>query len=167
MRNPKVWALALGLMCATAAHANGVLEYAKSGGVKRCLPVIQKLSEYLIGANKEAYGAHSVRGLVGADGKLFTAVIERNEPSYTSLASMSVAPLPDGTCSAVYEQIYNASVSCTQMALLLPIYKLRTTLNKEVAVYEHQSDDTQTVYMMPTPNGCLLVKKGIWPSVAP
>lgn len=168
MSNPKAWALALGLMWATAAHANLVLEHAQSAGVKRCLPVVQKISAFLVGAKKEAHGAHSLWGRVGADGKLFTAFVERNEPDYTYLASISVAPLPDGTCSAVYEQIYNAPVPCAQMASMLPGYRYRAVLNKEVSVYDNSSIDTAMIYLMPAPpNGCLMVKKEVWLSAVP
>lgn len=167
MSNPKVWGVAMGLMCATAAHANLVLEHAQSAGVKRCLPIVRQLSEFLIEDKKDAHGAHSQWGRVGADGKLFTSVIERNDPNYTVVASMSVAPLPGGACTAVYEQIYNIPLPCAQAASLLTNHKNRGVINRDVSLYEHLSSDTVMIYMMQASNGCLVVKKEVWPSVTP
>ena len=96
--------LALGVLFSTVAFAeNGVVEQAKKSGVKKCLPAVKFMADFLIENGNS--GSHSIWHSSNADKQIFTTVIERNFSDGVLLSNLTVAPVSSGQCAAVYDQI--------------------------------------------------------------
>ncbi len=136
---------------------NIALEQAKEAGVKKCLPAIKSISDFII--ENGNHGAHSFWSSQKPDDQLFTSTVERNFSDGKLLTSISVAPVKTGECAIVYEQVGFYPKSCVAVSKeTFSKYQYKGELNKEVVILQSTS---ATVYLMPVEGGCVTMKKEI------
>lgn len=165
MRDLALLVLVVGILLAPAAWAeNVVVDQAAKAGVKKCLPAIRRVSEFLI-EDGDA-GAHAVWSTKNADKQVFTAVVERNFADGVLLTSMTVSPIATGECAAVYEQVSYSPRSCIAVAKeTFGNYDYKHSVNKSVVVL--QMNDIH-VYLLPAEGGgCVSIKKEVVMEASP
>lgn len=145
------------------AAENVVVENATKAGIKKCLPAIKYMSNFLI--KDGDHGAHSQHSVSDPNNQIFTTFIERNYSDGELYTNLVVAPTTSGKCAAAYDQINYHPKSCTAVSKETYVnFKYVGTLNKKAVGL--QSDDV-TVYLIPTDNGCISVKKEILMDASP
>ncbi len=143
------------LVSSLAMAENNVIAQAKKAGVKRCLPAVGAISNYLVGT--DPHGVDSFR-TAKPDQQPFSATIERNAADGVALSSVTVTPLKDGDCALNYDQINWYNAACLVVAQeLYPKHRYRGVLSKKVILLEGAA----TVYLLPAGEGCLALKKEV------
>lgn len=143
------------LATADAVAQNQVVEQAQKAGVKRCLPAVAAISNYLIGADPHGVDSFRTRK---PDEQPFSATIERDTADGVALSSVTVTPLQDGDCALSYDQINWYNSSCLVVAKeLYPQHQYRGVLSKKVILLEGAA----SVYLLPAGDGCLVLKKEV------
>ena len=144
---------------------NTVVNQAATAGVKRCLPAVKNMADFLI-ENGNA-GSHSVWNSNTPDKQIFTSVIERNFNDGVLLSSLTVSPVPSGACAAVYDQISYSPKSCIAVSKeTFGKYEYKDSVNKEVIVLE--SKEGVNVYLLPAEGGgCVSLKKEVLMDATP
>lgn len=159
MRHLAFIALMLGsVLSSSVAADNAVVNQAAGSGVKKCLPAVRSISDFLIRDGNA--GAHSVWNSNTPDKQIFTSVIERNFIDGILLTNLTVSPVASGQCAVVYDQIKYSSKSCVAVSKEnFENYEYKDSLNKEVVVL--QSGGVY-VYLLPAEGGgCVSLKKEI------
>lgn len=129
---------------------------AKKAGIKKCLPAIQKISEFLVKDAK--IGTHSRWSRNSPDTSAFSTVIEANVSDGTILMNLNVTPTLGGNCYIEYESIFHFNKSCLAASQSLKDAKYVGELNKEIAVLSQGNVDT---YLIPNGNECTMVRKEV------
>ena len=145
------------LMASPAPAAdNQVVIQAREAGVGHCLPVVETLSNFLIGTAR--HGTDDVWATTNTDQQLYTTTIERSDRQGIQLSSLSVAPVAAGGCSAVYEQVQWFDSSCLVVAQeIYGNFTYKGVLADKVAVLGGPA----SVYLYPAGSGCLAIKKEV------
>lgn len=145
------------LLATTSVIAqNDVVTRAKKAGVKRCLPAINALSGFIIG--QEKHGSHDVWQNGNANKGVFSSTIERDAKQGSSLTSLTVAPVQNGKCSTVYDQVQWFDRPCLEVAKKhFPNFSYQGLLAKRVMLLQGPA----TLYLQPAGDGCLSLKKQI------
>lgn len=158
-------ALAMGATFSASVSAeNVVVNQASKAGVKKCLPAVKNMADFLIKDGNA--GSHSVWNSKNPDQQVFTAVIERNFSDGILLSSLTVSPVASGQCAAVYDQIIYSPKSCIAVSKeTFGTYKYRFSVNKDVVMLE--SGDV-SVYLLPAEGGgCVTLKKEVLMDATP
>jgi hypothetical protein len=144
------------MVCSAAAADNQVVIQARKAGIGQCLPVVETLSDFLIGTAR--HGADDAWATKNSDQQLYTTTIERADRQGTQLSSLSVAPVAAGGCSAVYEQVQWFDNSCLVVAQeIYGNFTYKGVLADKVAVLGGPA----SVYLFPAGPGCLALKKEV------
>ncbi len=151
-----VMAGVLGLFAVGASAENIPYEQAQNAGIKKCLPAIKKITDFIIEDGNA--GAHSFWNTNNPDGSAFSTIIERNFSDGTILTNVTVAPTPNGSCYVEYQKIVNLNKTCLAAAQGLEGAKYKAELNREVAVLDH---GTVSVYLLPNGNQCTMIRKEV------
>ena len=165
MRQFALFALAMGAVFSTnAAAENLVVDHAAKSGVKKCLPAVKYIADFLIEDGNA--GAHSVWNSNTPDKQVFTSVVERNFKDGIVLTSLTVSPVTSGQCAAVYDQISYSPKSCFAVSKeTFGKYEYKDSVNKDVIVLESRSAN---VYLMPAEGGgCVILKKEVLMDATP
>jgi hypothetical protein len=134
---------------------NKITQQAKKAGVKRCLPAVEAISNYLIGA--DPHGVDSFR-TPKPNQQPFSATIERNASDGVVLSSTTITPTQDGDCVLNYDLIRWYDASCLVVAQeRYPKHRYRGVLSKKVILL----DGAARVYLLPAGDGCLALKKEV------
>lgn len=151
-----VLAITLGLVAANVSAENIPYGHAKDAGVKKCLPAIKKITDFLIEDGNA--GAHSFWNTDNPDSSAFSTVIERNFSDGTILTNVTVSPTPNGKCYVEYQKIINMNKPCIATAQGLDGAKYKAEVNKEVSILEH---GVVSVYLIPNGNQCTMLRKEV------
>ena len=144
------------LIPALTRAENNVVEQASKAGIKKCLPAVTTISNFLIGNDK--HGAHDAWASKDTDQQIYSSTIERVTPGGTRLISLSVAPVTGGNCSVVYDQIEWFDTSCLVVAKEhYPNHIYKGVLASKVAILEGPA----TIFLYPAGPGCLSLKKEV------
>ena len=159
MRHFAFFALAMGVVfSANASSENVVVNHASKSGVKKCLPAVKYMADFLIKDGNA--GAHSLWNTDDSNKQIFTSVIERNFNDGVLLTSLTVAPVTGGQCAAVYDQIDYSPKSCIAVSKqTFGKLEYKNTVNKDVIILEQGN---LYVYLLPVEGGgCVSLKKEV------
>jgi hypothetical protein len=135
---------------------NVPVNQAKQAGIKKCLPAIEKITNFIIeGGNA---GAHSFWHNEKPDSRAFTTAIERHFADGVVFTNVNVVPTADGECYVEYLRISNMNKSCLATAQGLEGAKYKGELRKDIAILEHRG---VTVYLIPNASQCTMVRKEV------
>jgi hypothetical protein len=156
----RAFIITVGLLLAgaTLAGENIPLQQAQKAGVKKCLPAVQKVSEFLLeGGN---HGAHGTWNIARPDKQVYASMIERTFSDASQIFSLVVTPTVSGECPTVYERIAYFQESCIATAKnTLSNFEYKGELNKRVTIMSSKSGGD--AYLMPIASGCLLVRREV------
>ena len=158
-------ALVMGAAFSTNVSAqNVVVNQATKAGVKKCLPAVKYVADFLIKDGNA--GSHSEWNSKTPDQQVFTSVIERNFSDGILLTSLTVAPVTSGQCAAVYDQISYSKKSCIAVSKeSFGKYEYKDSINKDVVVLESGG---VSVYLLPAEGGgCVTLKKEVLMDATP
>ncbi len=143
-------ALAMGTAFSTNVFAqNVVVNQAEKAGVKKCLPAVKNMADFLIKDGNA--GSYAVWNSKTPDQQVFTSVIERNFSNGILLTSLTVAPVTSGQCAAVYDQVSYSPKSCIAVSKeTFGKYEYKDSVNKDVVVLEAGG---VYVYLLPAEGG--------------
>lgn len=147
----------LALIFATPCVAENIpYDQAKEAGIKKCLPAVQKVSEFL--HEGKHHGAHSSWATQSPDKQMFVSTIERTYSDGAQIMSMFVAPVPTGECATAYERIMYWDKSCLALAKdTFSDFEYKGELNKFVTILSKKSGGS--AYLMPAGSGCVSVRR--------
>ncbi|WP_127477151.1 hypothetical protein [Sulfurivermis fontis] len=149
-------AVAMCVIATTVSAENVVVKQAREAGVKRCMPAIEKIANFLIGDGNA--GVHSVWNSDNPDKQAFSAVIERNYSDGAIVTNLNVTPVPTGQCYVEYEKIIQFNKSCLAAAQEFKGAEYKGEVNKEVGALNHNGVH---VYLIPSGTNCIVVRKEI------
>ena len=109
-------ALVMGVMAMSAAKAEEVGPYnsAVKAGVKKCLPAIKKLSEFLLKGEQHGWKCTHVQA--SPDKGIFSCVMETPFSKPVEFISMAVIPSAGGECAAHYTRVGIWPKNCDAIA---------------------------------------------------
>lgn len=148
--------ITLSMLAANVSAENIAYNQAKNAGIKKCLPAIKKITDFLISDGKA--GAHSFWNDKNPDLSPFSTVIERSFSVGSVVSNVTVSPTSDGKCYIEYQKIYNSDKSCIAEAQELDGAKYKNELNSRVSVLEHGSVN---IYLLPNENKCTVIRKEV------
>lgn len=151
-----VLAITLGVVSTSVLAENIPYDQAQKAGVKKCLPAIKKITDFVIDDGNA--GAHSFWNTDNPDSSAFTTIIERNFSDGAILTNVTVSPTPNGKCYVEYQKIVNMNKPCIATAQGLEGAKYKAEVNKEVSILEHGA---VSVYLIPNGNQCTMVRKEV------
>jgi len=140
----------------SALAENLVYQQAKKAGIKKCLPAIEYISDFLV--KNIDIGTHSRWSITDSDRSAFTTVIEANVSDGTVFINLNVTPTLDGKCYIEYESVFRFNESCIATSQTLKNAKYIGLVNKEIAVFNQDSLDT---YLIPNGKQCIMIRKEI------
>ncbi len=145
------------MMTGTLAYAedNVMLKHAKQNGVERCLPAVERISNFIADG---PHGANSTWNSDWPDKSAFNSVIERTYTDGVMLSSVTVANVESGQCYTEYEKIFYMEGSCLGAAASFEGAKYNGELNEKVHYLDHNDVD---LYLMPAGSGCIVVRREI------
>jgi hypothetical protein len=148
----------IALLVATPCIAENIpYDQAKEAGVVKCLPAVQKVSQFL--HDGKNHGAHSSWGTANPDKQMFTSTIERTYSDGAHMSSIFVAPLSTGACATAYERVAYWDKSCLALAKdTFSDFEYKGELNKFVTILSKKSGGG-SVYLMAAGTGCVSVRK--------
>jgi hypothetical protein len=144
-------------MALPVSAENIVVKQAKKVGVKKCLPAIEAISNFLLGDTTK-YGVSSTWSSKNPDKQVFTSVIERNYSDGTVVFNLSVTPTPTGQCYTEYERIWSMNQTCLAYSQGLEGAKYKGQVNKEVAYLNVNGADQ---YLLPFGQNCIVIKREV------
>lgn len=149
--------ICIGISCSSlfADDSNVVVKHAEKAGVKKCLPAIKSLSDFII--KRGDAGAYSMWNTKNPDNNIFSSSIERTFTDGVIFTDFTVSPVASGACSAIYNKIWYESKSC--IAVVKEKYekaKYKGELNKNITYLDDNDVDT---YLMPAGGGCIVIRK--------
>ena len=168
MRQLTIFIFVMGVTLSTnVAAENPVVNHAVEAGVKKCLPAVKYVSNYLIG--DRYVGAFSSWNPDSPNMQMFTSIIEQDYGSLTTLTNMTVSPVASGQCAAVYNQIAYWQKSCISISKeIFGEYEYMGTVNNNVALLKNGANQNVAIYLLPAgDNGCVSVKKEILMDATP
>ena len=142
-----------------APPPNGITQAAMKAGVNACAGRINQVTNFLI-TGSQGTGATIFLPNDNPDKQLFSASIEIPLKNNTAYASVSFAPNQASGCNGMYETVIYWPQNCAQVAeKQFSSFQKTNALSKTIAVLE--SGTTVKVFLMPTGNGCVSIKKEI------
>lgn len=142
---------------------NGVIHHATMYGVQRCLPAIKKLSVYLISGNPHA--SHSVWHDTNPNNEMFTSVSEVKFSDGTMIIDMTVTPTAGGSCAGVYQKIFHTNMNCYKTSEMFKNDSYVGSLMSEVALMLNSQTNVKTLMMDVGSNGCMVLRKEVFPDI--
>ena len=144
----------LTLLSSNVHAENFPYDQAVKAGIKTCLPVIKKVTNFIIEDGNA--GAHSLWDKENPNSGSFSTVIERDYSDGVLVSNITVTPAKNGKCSVEYQRIFNMDKPCIAVSQYFKNAKYRTELNKSVSVLE---DGTTFMYLIPNGNQCTVIRK--------
>ncbi|GGP58939.1 hypothetical protein GCM10009347_26670 [Shewanella algicola] len=130
------------------------LKHATTHGIKKCLPAVKSIAEFLAKGN---HGANSLWNKNTPDESAFTSVIEQSFKDSPILSTMTVTRTKSDDCYSEYEKIFYFEENC--MATAQTTFKgaeYEGMVNKYITFLNHEGIDT---YLMPAGPGCVVIRR--------
>ncbi|MEZ9819432.1 hypothetical protein AB4238_02240 [Shewanella sp. 10N.286.45.A1] len=103
----------LGLsVSAMSVHAeeNLIVSMAKENGVKRCIPQLETVSNFII--DKKSHGTHAAWNSDGADNRMYSSISSKGYADGDSHVSVVASINSEGKCDAYYVETFALAKSC-------------------------------------------------------
>lgn len=148
---------ACALFVSSAAFADNMpYNTAKDKGIKKCLPAVKKITDFLI--KDSDHGSYDTWNTKSPDTNNFYSTIERTFSDGASLSNVVVSPVVSGSCNVSYDQVSFWEKSCmATKSELFPKLEYKGEVNKNITMIS--DGDGMTVYLMQVKGGCIAVKK--------
>lgn len=150
-------------LCAVIASHNAfadestVYQSAQKAGVKKCLPAVKKIADFLIEGGR--HGSFDRWNTNNPDKQQFTSTIEQTYDDGAAIANLVVAPVATGECAVAYDRIAFVEKSCMAVRNeFFPKYEYKGEVSKYVTVLTGPSKSA-VAFLLPTRTGCVMVKK--------
>lgn len=145
------------LSAVIAAEAENVpYEFAVEKGIKKCLPAIKEVTEFVI-KDSQTHGSYSIWNTINPDTTTYTTTIETVFLDGSLISTATFTPDLSGNCNAILSQVYHTQSSCLKQAN--EVYenaKSVSTLAKQVEVLEKNDIN---YFLIPTNPGCMSLKQ--------
>ncbi|GAA81302.1 MULTISPECIES: hypothetical protein [Pseudoalteromonas] len=92
------------------AEDNSVVSMAKEKGVKRCIPQIEHISNFII--DKKAHGSHATWNKDAADNRMYSSLSSKGYTDGDSHVSVIASINSDGKCDTYYVETFALAKSC-------------------------------------------------------
>lgn len=147
----------IAVMSFAAFAGNTSYEAAQKAGVRKCLPAVKKITDFII--ENGTHGSFDRWSTANPDRQQFTTTIERNFQDGVTLSNVVVSPVATGECAVAYDQIGFFEKSCLAVkSELFSKFEYKGEVGKEVAMIAGQNGNI-VVFLMSVKGGCISVKK--------
>lgn len=146
----------------SGVHANTPQQKAAEVGVKKCIPVIEKISSYVI--RNSAHSFDYIRNEKNVDQRMLSFFVSRSYSDGESQVSMHFAPNLLGGCDGIYTETFVVEGQCGVVREdFFKKFNYRSSLNKKTIVLEN---DNRNIDVFLTPAGiksdlCLITRREI------
>ncbi|HWS39735.1 MAG TPA: hypothetical protein VN247_00425 [Arenimonas sp.] len=157
----RTFAFISGLLIATTSVAETITyEQAKKAGIKRCLPVIKKTSDFLV--KQDAHGASSNWATEETDKQIFSSFIEHGfNDNTTEIINLIVVPTVSGQCAFSYTRTFYSEQSCLALSKdIYSEYEFKGEVNKNATKLVSKNGGGDA-YLMSVGTGCLSIRHEI------
>ena len=93
-----------------AQEVTSIVDTAQKNGVKRCIPQLEKVSNFIIDGKK--HGTHATWSQISPDGKMYSSLTSKGYSDGNSHVSVIGAVNSEGKCDSYYLENYALAKSC-------------------------------------------------------
>lgn len=139
---------------------NLLQEAARSVGVRKCLPAVERLSALAIAGSRN----HDVLAdwdRAHPDDGAFFSLMGINYGGQSIAATITTIPQPDGSCTLAAERISVAPFTCQSIAEVELRGYRPTPLLPTFTVYTRPDDPGASVSLIDSPPGCLVIRRHV------
>jgi len=139
--------------------ANVLQRAVANAGIRTCLSAVRSLGPALTGP-ENSYAVALMTNPAAPDSTVFSASIERAEPTGTRFVSADFAPTANGGCDVSYDMVDTWSKSCKDVAVQeLKYAQPLNIVGRDINVIPYSP--THHVYLIKTAGGCISISKEV------